>query len=202
MEGGNDFFSGMNRFGDLVFLNVIFLFTCLPIITIGPAITALYAVSLKMAEHQEGYVVRGYFKAFKDNFKQSFFVGIALIIIFAVLGYDAYVLYFSKESYSDMGFFITVVALVFLCFCLQFFFPLMARYNNSFKNTVLNAILLAISKLPFTLLLVALIAVVVVLVWCVPYAFVYVIVCGCSVCTLLQSKILCKIFKSIEEKEN
>ena len=72
----NGFFGFMNRIGDIVFLNVVFLITCIPVVTIGNSLIALYCVSLKMAKGEEGYVVRGYFKAFKDNFKKGIIVGI------------------------------------------------------------------------------------------------------------------------------
>ena len=38
----------MNKFADIMFLNVITLICCIPIITIGPAITAMHYVLLKM----------------------------------------------------------------------------------------------------------------------------------------------------------
>ena len=103
----NGFFLFMSRIGDIVFLNLCFLLTCIPVVTAGTALISLYTVTLKMAQNQEGYVIKSYFKAFKDNLKQGIIVGVVLELILAVLGYDAWMLLSSRESYSAAGFFVT-----------------------------------------------------------------------------------------------
>lgn len=192
------FFGFVNRFGDIVFLNIIFLLTCIPIVTIGPALAALYSASLKMAKGQEGYVVRGYFAAFKENFRQGFITGIILEVIMTVLVIDARFLYYSQDSYRTFGLAVTIIALVVLVALIPYVFAIMARYKNSIKNIFLNAFLVAISKLPYTILSILLMAVLVVLVLLTPYAYIYVIFAGISVCSLLQGKMFCKIFAQIE----
>lgn len=194
----NGFFLFMSRIGDIVFLNLCFLLTCIPVITAGTALTALYTVTLKMAENQEGYVVRSYFKAFKDNFKQGMIVGVVLELILAVLGYDAWVLLASKESYAAAGFFITAAALLVALAVIQYLFPLMARYDNSIETSLRNAGLLAISRLPYTIVLLGLAAVPAVFVLLTPYAYIYVIFAGVAFGALLQSKLLVNIFSKIE----
>ena len=59
------------RFGDLLFLNVYFTISCIPIITIGAAFTALYTVTNKMVNNEEGPIHQTYIKAFKENFKPA-----------------------------------------------------------------------------------------------------------------------------------
>lgn len=194
----NGFFLFMSRIGDIVFLNLCFLLTCIPVITAGTALTALYTVTLKMAVNQEGYVVRSYFKAFKDNFKQGMIVGVVLELILAVLGYDAWVLLASKESYAAAGFFITAAALLITLAVMQYLFPLMARYDNSIGTSLRNAGLLAISRLPYTIALLGLAAVPAVFVLLTPYAYIYVIFAGVAFGALLQSKLLVNIFSKIE----
>lgn len=194
----NGFFLFMSRIGDIVFLNLCFLLTCIPVVTAGTALISLYTVTLKMAENQEGYVVKSYFKAFKDNLKQGLITGIILELILAVLGYDAWVLLSSKESYAAAGFFITAAALLIVFAVMQYFFPLMARYDNSIKMSLRNAGLLAISRLPYTLVLIVVAAVPAVCVLLTPYAYIYVIFAGGALGALLQSKLLVNIFSKIE----
>lgn len=200
MEGtGEDgFFGFMNRIGDIVFLNLIFILTCIPVITIGIALISLYTVTLKMAKNEEGYVIKDYFKAFRANWKQGMFVGIILEVILFVLGYDAWVLLASKESYAAAGFFITAAAMVIVTAVMQYLFPLMARYDNPVRRSVKNAVLLTISRLPYTLVLLALTAALPVLVCISSYAYIYIIFAGISLCALLQSKLLVNVFEKIE----
>ncbi len=194
----NGFFLFMSRIGDIVFLNLCFLLTCIPVVTAGTALISLYTVTLKMAQNQEGYVIKSYFKAFKDNLKQGIIVGVVLELILAVLGYDAWMLLSSRESYSAAGFFVTAAALLIVFAVMQYLFPLMARYENSIGMSLRNAGLLAISRLPYTIVLLVLAAVPAVFILLTPYAYIYVIFAGGALGALLQSKLLVNIFSKIE----
>ncbi len=194
----NGFFLFMSRIGDIVFLNLCFLLTCIPVVTAGTALISLYTVTLKMAQNQEGYVIKSYFKAFRDNLKQGIIVGVVLELILAVLGYDAWMLLSSRESYSEAGFFVTAAALLIVFAVMQYLFPLMARYENSIGMSLRNAGLLAISRLPYTIVLLVLAAVPAVFILLTPYAYIYVIFAGGALGALLQSKLLVNIFSKIE----
>ena len=61
------FMQAMSRVADLIILNVIYLVTCLPVITIGAASTALYTVCFRLGTAREGSLVKGYFRAFRDD---------------------------------------------------------------------------------------------------------------------------------------
>ena len=54
----NKFFTFMSRVADLIILNLLFLLCCIPIVTIGPAITAMYYVTMKMVRNEESYIAR------------------------------------------------------------------------------------------------------------------------------------------------
>ena len=56
----------LNKICDMVCLNVLWLICCIPVFTIGASTTALYTVMLKMVKNEEGYIFRGFFKAFKE----------------------------------------------------------------------------------------------------------------------------------------
>ena len=51
-EGG--FFSGLEKISDIVILNLVFIICCLPVFTIGAALTALSSITQKMARKEEG----------------------------------------------------------------------------------------------------------------------------------------------------
>ena len=61
------FMQAMSRVADLIILNVIYLVTCLPVITIGAAGTAMYTVCFRLGTDREGSLVKGYFRAFRDD---------------------------------------------------------------------------------------------------------------------------------------
>ena len=77
----NKFFTVMGRVADLIMLNVVFLICCLPIVTIGASLTALHYVTLKMARNEESYIIRSFFKSFKQNFKQATVINLIMLAV-------------------------------------------------------------------------------------------------------------------------
>lgn len=58
--------SGLGKLADLIILNLLTLLFCIPIVTIGASITAAHYVALKI-RRGEGYVVKNFWKSFKEN---------------------------------------------------------------------------------------------------------------------------------------
>ncbi len=67
----NKFFTFMGKAADLILLNIIFLICCLPVVTIGASVTAMYYVTLKMVRNEESYISRSFFQSFRQNFRQA-----------------------------------------------------------------------------------------------------------------------------------
>ena len=58
----------LGRLGDIIILNMIFVVGCIPVITIGTSLSALYAVAMKMARGEDPSVWKEFWKAYKRNF--------------------------------------------------------------------------------------------------------------------------------------
>ena len=61
----------LNRLGDLIWLNVLTMVFCIPVVTAGAAVTAMYQVSLRMVKNEEGKIGASFLQGFKENFRQS-----------------------------------------------------------------------------------------------------------------------------------
>lgn len=61
----NPFFDFMGRVGDILILNILFVITCIPVVTIGTSLCAMYRVTLRMARKESNYVAREYFHAWR-----------------------------------------------------------------------------------------------------------------------------------------
>ena len=57
------FLENFNRITDLVTLNILWLLCCIPIITIGASTSALYQVTLQIAENRDSNNSKEFFKA-------------------------------------------------------------------------------------------------------------------------------------------
>ena len=62
------------KLGKLLWLNILWLITSLPLFTLGASTCALYYTTLRLVRDEEGYLTREYFHAFRNGFpKASFF---------------------------------------------------------------------------------------------------------------------------------
>ncbi len=153
----NRFFRFMGKLADLMILNLVFIACCIPIVTIGPAITALYYMTLKMVRNEESYIVKGFFHSFKQNLKQGIVINLILLAAGILIYVDMTVVtqnftgILGKVMYVIIWMAIVVYAMVFV-----YIYPLLSRFFNTIKNTFTNAVLIAIRHLPYTLLLVVL----------------------------------------------
>lgn len=135
----------IKKFLQLFFLNCLWLICCLPVITIGGATCAAYAVALRLAdEDEEVQSVRGIVRRFFKAFKQDFLQGLLLSLF---TGAGVALGYFLFDRARDYGFNLIIIAalvvyaLVVLVVNL-YAYPLVARYSNTFINTLRNSVAL------------------------------------------------------------
>ena len=152
------FVAFMNRVADLMILNVLFVICCIPVITIGPAVTALYYVTLKMARNEESYIAKSYFKSFKQNFRQGLVMWLIDLLLIGIFVLDFSVLNGRITGVENPGtpmFTVVRVVLMVLAFLMlfafSFTFPVLAKFDNTIKNTYRNAFLMSIRHFPTAL---------------------------------------------------
>ena len=140
------------RLADLVILNVVFLFTCLPLFTIGAAISALYSVVFAMDTEREGKALSTYFRAFRENFRQ----GTAVFLVLLLFGAASCV---NMSQFSGIGgglgyglFLLSMLVLILTVFTATFAFPLISQFRNTTGAMLKNALLLSLSHLPRAIL--------------------------------------------------
>ena len=141
--------SGLSAAADLLVLNLLAILCSLPIFTIGAAVTALDDVCFRMIRQEGSSIVRGYFHAFRANFKRGTLLGLLFLAAAALLYFD----YLAALAYAPV-FRVGIAAIAFLC--LAFFsyaFALLSRYENALFDTLKNAVILAIGFFPRTLLM-------------------------------------------------
>ena len=188
----------LNRVGDLLILNVLMIVCCIPVITAGAGFTAMHYVLLKIVRGEEGYLIRGFFKSFRSNFRQATLIWLLMLLVVAVYVGDIWIF-----NYSGLVFpkplIIAVAAVAFVLLMIAVYvFPLQARFENSVKNTLKNAMLLAFANLPRTILMMACYILPLVLGYFSTYALLFVIMLGISAPAYAAAWIYSGIFKKLE----
>lgn len=142
----------MTRVFDLLLLNFIFIVTSLPIITIGPSLTALQTTMLKIVEKNESPPSKTYFNAFKENFKQASFLGTILFSLFVILLLNLNLIAKTAtmpKLFGSLTYFFLILLLVYFVYL----FPLIGKFKNSSFRLIKNVFLIAIGFLPYTITL-------------------------------------------------
>lgn len=151
----NKFFVFMGRLADLCMLNILCIICCLPVVTAGASLTALYYVTMKMVRNEESYIFRSFFKSFKQNFRQATVINLIMLAAAALLYLDTRI---TKAMEDPVG---KILAMIFALFTmiyliiLLYLYPVLAKFYNSIKNTFKNALLMGIRHLPYTFLMLA-----------------------------------------------
>lgn len=142
----------VSRIFDLIKLNLLCLIFCLPVITTGAGLTAAWYNLLKMARNEESYIGKSYWKAFKTNFRQATIIWLLLMAGFTVIRLD---LVFLKDAGGRVMPIRIALLFIFwiLCFISLYIFPILARFDNTIRNTMRNASYMAFRYLPYTLLM-------------------------------------------------
>lgn len=155
----------LSKLADLLWLNVLTVVCCVPIVTAGASFTALHYSCLKMVRGEESYITKDFFKAFKRNFRQATIIWLIIVLLSALLAFDFYYVYQLLGAGDMQGWWpiillagLGMVAIFLIC-TVTFIFPVLSHFNNTIKGTIKNSFLMSVLVLPKTVLMVALMAV-------------------------------------------
>ena len=181
------------------YLNVLWFFCCLPIVTAGASTTALFYVTLKMAKDEEGNVTKSFFRDFRQNFKKATVIWLILLALGIVLALDGYIFYHMRfeNAFWAVGTAVFLVALAAYAIVMMYIFPLLARFENTVKAMFLNSIMLGMR---FLLCTVAMAVIYFVMAFVIINVFTPIIIFGEGLCALLCSHLLSNIMLMCEEK--
>lgn len=198
LDMDSPFMRVLNRVADLMIMNFLMMICCIPVITAGAAFTAMHYVFLKVVRGEEGYLIKGFFKSFKENFKQATIIWLLMLLVIAVYVGDSFIFNYSGLTFPKALVIAVVAVAVLLVLAAVYVFPLQARFENSVKNTLKNAMILAFANLPKTLLMVVCYALPIVIVYFSSYAVLFVFLFGISAPAYGAAWIYSGIFKKLE----
>ena len=75
----------LTRIADLMILNLLFLVTSLPLVTIGAALTALNFTAMRIATGTDGPIVGDYLRSFRRNLRQASILWLLVVVVGAAL---------------------------------------------------------------------------------------------------------------------
>lgn len=145
---------GLTVITDAILANLLFILCSVPIITMGTALTAMAKVSQNSVMQEGGGVTKSFLRSFKENFKQTVPLWIVVMILGAILAADLLFVDSMLAGWlQKLGFCLWVLPTTIYMGVLSWLFPLLARYENTVKGHLKNAIALTFAKFPRTFIM-------------------------------------------------
>lgn len=137
----------MSRIADLIILNLLFLAVSIPVVTIGPALTALYTVLFAMGTEREHGVFLAFCQAFRQNFLPALKAWLIILAVTAMLVLDIVLMSQSGGMMAMMNIAFAILLVVELL-AAGVCFPLLSRFANTTLESLKNSIVIALASLP------------------------------------------------------
>ena len=197
----NPVWNFMSKVADLIILNLLAIVCSIPVVTVGASWTAMYFVTIRMVKKEESYIIKDFFRSFKENFKQATIIWLLALAAIAVFAGDV-VIYRMIPEQIPRVLMIAVLILAYLVLgTIVYVFPLLSRFHNTIKGTIKNGFLVSLVNVPYTFIFLILLAV--------PFLFAFfflemapfVLLFGFSLPAYISSIFWVKIFRKFEPKE-
>ncbi len=162
----------LTAFSNLIGVNLLLILFSIPVVTAGAAFTAALRVTRDIMEDEASHLVRSFWKAFRENFRQATAVWIPHCVILLGLAYDIYLFQFLLD---DAGYRKMLALLAALLAVMTgagvYLYMLISRFENGVAAHVRNALAMFFHYFPLSVLLACLNALPVVLFVISPYLF-------------------------------
>ena len=150
---------------DIVTVNLLFVVSCLPIVTIGVAKISLYQTIFEVKSSRRVPVSKTYMRAFKQNLKLGLQLGLLELGIFLISVVDLSLFW----GQTGLGFqlikAICLGILIFLTLVMLASYPIAARYDLTWKEVLQKGLLLVSFNFVWFFLMLAIILLIIMLLY-------------------------------------
>ena len=136
----------ISRITDYVFLTIITLICCIPIVTIGPAFIAKYYVSMKMVRGEEPVVIKSYFRSFKENFKQGVILTLIMLPVVVFFVWDWYLILYTGVKFIPAMKYALGLLTVLTAMAIFSLFPMVARFQITNFEAIKSSFVFALAN--------------------------------------------------------
>ena len=134
-------------FANFLLLNLLWLLACTPVLTIYPATAAMFGVVRDWVRKKDVGVMRVFFLRFRENFKQSFVIGIVWTVFGAALVLDFYVVSQMPAGPRTVLYLLLIFMFLLYAFTSVYLFPVMVHFDTTWPVVLKNSLLLGIGRL-------------------------------------------------------
>ena len=150
---------------DVVTANLLFVVSCLPIVTIGVAKISLYQTMFEIKKSRRLPVFKIYVRAFRQNLKLGTQLGLLELGVVSLSLLDLYLFWGQTALPFQIVKAICLGILIFLTILMLASYPIAARYDLSWKEVLQKGLILASLNFPWFFLMLAILLLIVMLLY-------------------------------------
>lgn len=150
---------------DIVTVNLLFVVSCLPIVTIGVAKISLYQTIFEVKSSRRVPVFKTYMRAFKQNLKLGLQLGLLELGIFLISVVDLSLFWGQTSLGFQLIKAICLGILIFLTLVMLASYPIAARYDLTWKEVLQKGLLLVSFNFVWFFLMFAIILLIMILLY-------------------------------------
>lgn len=190
----------LGKMADLMWLNILTMIFCIPIVTAGASFTAMHYMALKIVRDEECYITRGFWKSFKENLKQGTQIWLLLLLVAGVFVGDYLIITKTEMEMNNVFKTIIIIAVLFVIFTATFVFPVLAKFDNTTLRTIRNAFVMSVLQFPKTFVMIIVYLLPPVLCYFSMSLFPFVFLFGLSVPAFVAALLYNKFFQKLEDQ--
>lgn len=150
---------------DIVTANLLFVVSCLPIVTIGVAKISFYQTMFEIKKSRRVPVFKIYIRAFKQNLRLGLQLGLLELGIVLISLLDLYLFWGQAGLAFQVLKAICLGILIFLTLVMLASYPIAARYELTWKEVLQKGLLLVSFNFPWFFLMLAIIFLIIMLLY-------------------------------------
>lgn len=205
MKDNNDsrFLNALSKIGNALLLNILFLLCSIPIVTLGASLSAYYYSMVKVVRRERSYATTEFFREFKRSFPKATLFTLMLLAAAVLLWFDREYFAYSGRQYAFVAVAVLDVIVIIAAFFLVWIFPVVSRFQGSFKKLMKFTFVISFKHIFSTILLVAGFAACIFLCYVFPVSFtLFIPAAVCFGSSFLIEPVFKKYIAEPDEKED
>lgn len=132
----------LSMVGKFLFLSLLWVIFCIPIITIFSATAAMFGVVREWTLKNDIPLFSTYLSFFKSNFKNSLIIECIWLFLGAILVFDLMFLSHASQVLQMVLYIVTIIVSLIFSFTSVYLFPVMVHFETSLIGIMRNSLLL------------------------------------------------------------
>lgn len=143
----------LSKIFDIGYLSIVFILFCIPMVTIGASLTALYYTTVKVIRRDRGYVFQEFWHSFKTNFINATIMWIMQAALTALLYLNITFTSGTVKNLDSVGFFsgiyLVLGIIIYAISC--YVYPVLSRFMMNKRKVIRMSLFLAIRYIYITI---------------------------------------------------